>query len=350
MRLRGGLGLGAAALVWLVASHAGAQQKSFKDWTASCDNLMRCSAFGFSGETADPSGFIRLNRDAGGAAAPKISLNRDEAEGAKPQTWRVLVDGKPAPGLGALAARQTDSYMRVELTPAQGQALLAAMRGGSALTVENGSGEPLALSLSGSNAALLWIDDKQGRVGGATALISRGAKPASAVPPAPAMPVVRRGAPVSQAGLPKTLPKALRGDRAFAECDADTGRLGAPDEIHRLSPGVVLWATECDSGAYNAVYAMVLADDHGRNPRPVGLFTAPGEPAGSDDTVMNISFDPKTQTLTSFGKGRGIGDCGEQYAWVWDGKAFQLTEASEMGECRGLSPDEWPVTYRAAVR
>ncbi|WP_175724569.1 DUF1176 domain-containing protein, partial [Burkholderia ambifaria] len=54
-------------------------------------------------------------------------------------------------------------------------------------------GDPAAartprVSLSGLNAALLLIDDTQGRIGTVTALLRKGTRPASSVPAAPALP------------------------------------------------------------------------------------------------------------------------------------------------------------------
>ncbi|MBP9231537.1 MAG: DUF1176 domain-containing protein, partial [Phenylobacterium sp.] len=46
-------------------------------------------------------------------------------------------------------------------------------------------------------------------------------------------------------------------------------------------------------------------------------------------------------------KGRGIADCGGVYAWVWDGKAFQISDQLEMPACRGLGAEEWPQLFRS---
>ena len=55
-------------------------------------------------------------------------------------------------------------------------------------------------------------------------------------------------------------------------------------------------------------------------------------------------------TLNTFSKGRGIGDCGTEEAWVFDGKAFQLAELKLMSDCKGVLPEDWPVVYRAQVK
>jgi hypothetical protein len=52
-------------------------------------------------------------------------------------------------------------------------------------------------------------------------------------------------------------------------------------------------------------------------------------------------------TLRTFNKGRGIGDCGDEESWIWDGKTFRLAEVKTMPHCRGVPGDDWPVIYRA---
>lgn len=51
--------------------------------------------------------------------------------------------------------------------------------------------------------------------------------------------------------------------------------------------------------------------------------------------LVNASYDSKTGLLSHYNKGRGIGDCGDNAQWVWDGQEFRLVEAQAMDECRG---------------
>ena len=63
--------------------------------------------------------------------------------------------------------------------------------------------------------------------------------------------------------------------------------------------------------------------------------------------AMNLDYDAKTQTLESFGKGRGVGDCGVSQSWAWTGSAFVRVGQLEMSPCRALSGDFWVETYRS---
>lgn len=345
------LAIGLAAM----AGAASAQEvKDFKAWSAVCDNLKTCAAFGYTDDGADVTGFVRLERPAGPAGAAKITLRADLPDGddgKAPLSWRIAVDGKVPPGLDAVPAPASDGggnggERRAVLTPAQTQALIAAIRNGSILTIE-GDKAPIAISLSGSSAALLWIDDRQGRVGTVTALAAKGARPATAVPPAPPTPVVRAAPPASQAGLPKRLPAAIRLSPHMKDCDAPS-TLQFDPIVARLAPGQVLWGAPCSAGAYNELVVLFIADEQGHGAREIIPPDAQPSTGEADDELMNVGYDPKTRTLSAFAKARGIGDCGAITNWVWDGKAFVLQDETIMPDCHGVGPDDWPSLYHAA--
>jgi hypothetical protein len=61
---------------------------------------------------------------------------------------------------------------------------------------------------------------------------------------------------------------------------------------------------------------------------PAGM----GEGSGTA-TVVNGMW--KNGLLTSYDKGRGVGDCGVSASYAWDGTRFRLVEQAAMQECRG---------------
>ena len=63
--------------------------------------------------------------------------------------------------------------------------------------------------------------------------------------------------------------------------------------------------------------------------------------------LINAGWDQERGLLTSFSKGRGLGDCGTLSEYAWDGRAFRLVEQAEMGECRGST--DYITTWRARV-
>jgi hypothetical protein len=334
---------------WLLAAvaalaTAGAAQaagtKSVKDWTAVCSNIGDCTAFGFSEQSADTSAYIRIDRQAGPAGQLGIAIAFDAGDTQPAQTWTLSLDGKPIAGIGPVRAAGSENGARGALSGAAAQHLIDALRNGQHLQLTAG-GKPVGeISLAGSAAILLWVDDQQGRVGTVTALSKKGPAAATSVRPRGVPPLIRPAPPASQAGLPKRAPRALA--KGAEDCDPASD---PDDTIARLALGVVLWGPQCQGGAYNSVNVFFVGDDHATHVKRVKFPEAPGAGQASDDILMNVGFDPGSQTLTSFSKGRGVADCGSTEAWVWDGKAFQMAHEEIMSECRGVPAEDWPALF-----
>lgn len=345
MRTLVALTAGLALLSGGAAQAAGV--KSFRDWTAVCDNLDTCVAFAFPADEAE-IGWLRLERrgDAGAPVSIVIAVWAEDDPEVGGGPWVLKVDGKPVAGLGALSPVQDGTgFWRAEVPPASGRALALAARDGSALTLTRRGRPPVSLSLSGGAATMIWIDEQQGRLGSPTAL-GRASGPPTAIV-VPSTPVIAAGSPIAQTGLPKTVPAAAM--KAVGECEDMADRAVEP-LIARLAPGVVLYAPVCSMGAYNAVHGLVLADETGKGARAISLPL----PAGLDQTSisdpMNLDYDPATRILGSFAKGRGLGDCGDEAQWIWDGRAFQVLSMRVMPVCRGVPGDDWPTLFQATVR
>jgi len=339
--MRWGVAIVAGALTLGAAGAANAASFGVKDWVAVCDNTWSCTAFGFSPEMDETISYLKLEREGAPQAPARITLaSRDLGRGA----WRVTVDGKPVGGLDALRPQGAadDELLSAPLSAAQSAALATAVRNGQRLEVAQGA-KRSTVSLAGSSATLRWVDDQQKRVGTTSALVATGSKPATTAPPA--APLVSAGPPASQTGLLAAPTKAVRA--SLGDCDDDIGSVGIEPIIARLSPGVILWGVACSRGAYNVVYSLMLSDEAGGRVRPIGL-TGTGPKPVSD--LMNVEFDPKTQTLYNFEKGRGLGDCGGENEWVWDGRAFQPSRQTLMPECRGVTADDWPTELRTRRR
>ena len=333
------------------AARSVGELSAFKDWSAVCDNLRTCTAFGWHTGDLAFTAWLKLSRGGAGRDLPTIRIAMMPEDGAAPASayWRLAVDGKVIPGLPPLKVTEDQDYRRVDLAGDQAMTLVAAMRSGSTLTAIEGAKPVMAISLNGATAALLWLDDRQQRLGATTALVRKGPKPAEAVPAPPPAPLIVAAPAVSQAGLPKKVPAAITGLMGD-DCDVDTAVASFPPIIARLAQGKVLWGPVCSTGAYNVLHVFFIADEQGRGARKVIFPEPPGaKPAGYEE-LMNVDYDPKTRILTSFSKGRGMGDCGSDSAWVWDGKAFRLLSERVMPECLGVSPDNWPSIWRARVK
>lgn len=335
----------AAALASVLVSWDAAQAagtKTIKDWTGVCNNLGDCVAYGFSEEGSDTDAYLKIERQAGPTALLRVSLVYDSSGAQPAQTWTLSLDGKPIPGLGPVHAAGGENGARATLTGPAAESLIAALRNGQSLELNAGGKSLEGVSLAGSAAVLLWLDDQQGRVGTATALARPGPKPAASVPPPTALPLIAPAPAVDQKGVPAHAPRSMV--KGLVACDLDPG-VKPDDIVARLAPGLVLWGPECDSGAYNRMTVFFLGDEHGGHPRRVRFPVPPGAEGTDLGELINAEFDPKTQTMATFAKSRGIGDCGDVTDWVWDGKAFRVISQTTMPLCRGMLSDDWPVLF-----
>jgi hypothetical protein len=346
---------GAFACAALSAAPASADIKQFRDWTVACDNLRACSAYGFDAELSGHN-YIRLERAGAADAALRITLAVEAQKGVK---FTLAFDdatlaGLPVGSLSGESAGGDDDVQRLAIAEPQAvAAALASLRRAKTIVItriDPAGGPPSdpvtsEISLSGLAAALLWIDDQQKRVGTVTALIGRGDKPAAAVPAVPAPPVVV-AAKRATGHVPRKAPAAVMA-KARAVCEDK--KIGEPDDIARLAANDVMYSFVCPnlSGAYNVFNALVI-DSPGKAPR-LAEFRFPREYGATehDYSPINAGFDETTQTLSTFNKGRGIGDCGSSSEWAWDGQVFRLILSKAMPDCHGVPEDAWPTVWRA---
>jgi hypothetical protein len=337
------------------AAPASAQMKEFRDWLAACDNTRSCTAYGFDADIAG-NAYVKFTRDGSADARLRATIAVNVQDGS---TFKVSFDD---PALGGVPAEATtgasnddDDLKRLVISdPKAVETLVASLRKAKKITVTRidppgaTASDPVTteISLTGVVAAMLWMDDQQKRVGTVTALVSRGDKPATAVPPPPAPPVV------TAAKIPPG-PKADKAPAAViakARAVCEEKKISEAEDATRLNADQVMYWFQCAdmSGAYNYAYALLIAE-HGKVRQ--AEFKQPRELATKDDngveTNINPGFDESTQTLSLFNKGRGIADCGQSSDWVWDGRAFRLIGAKSMPTCKGVAPSDWAVLYRA---
>ena len=314
------------------AATARPETRTFRDWTVTCGNNGDCTAFGAG---ADANGWLRIFMPAGPDGQPVVDMGMWMSDGSVVPT--LTIDSQ------RFAARLQDGVARLRADRTRAAIDALAMGRSASLSTADGS---LDVSVSGVSAALLWIDERQGRLDTVTALIRKGDAPASRVPAAPALPVVTPAPAVAQTGMKEgtALPAAVEAMGNVRECRGETDF--SPDfqsstQQYRLDADTVLWGVPCFMGAYNTGYLYVLTDNAGASPRIVSLPTT-GE---AMETPINPDYDPATRRLSAFGKGRGIGDCGTVHEWVWTARGFVLARESEMERCFGVTPDLWPLTW-----
>lgn len=216
------------------------------------------------------------------------------------------------------------------------QAIMDQMTPGETLSVqftsENGGGGAPIFPLSGLTAALLWIDEQQGRIGS-----ERVAK----APPANRQIVATRD--------PEPIPDTLLARHAAnSQCEPPNLLVNRADQwSFRMSATETLHMLPCWSAAYNFGWLVYVQNQYETRQQ---YFAFPSQAGGwmASADLTNAGYDAQTLTLSSFAKGRGLGDCGTSGIWQWDGYTFALLEFSAKYECDGEGyPGEFPIIYRA---
>ncbi|WP_244187217.1 DUF1176 domain-containing protein [Sphingomonas faeni] len=312
--------------------------KTFTDWTVGCDNTRLCTLGSLLPEMGGEDMItLNLSREPGPVTARggKISLaleTSNDVEATKRPPASFAVDGK-----------------RIALHDAA--TLAAAIANAQSLKILDAKGGTLAtLSLKGAAAALRYIDAQQGRAGSIDAIVAKGPAPSSA--PIPSLPIITAIAP---SGTPAKLSGAqVATMRKRATCGLDSFSHGADESIttpetYALGGGKSLVILPCSTGAYNLISALFIVDGTKITPAQLDArsgFEATGADTGTSvKSVINGEF--KDGVLTSYAKGRGLGDCGSRQSFVWDATRFRLSEQADMSECRGNI--DYITTWRAKV-
>lgn len=316
--------------------------ETYRDWTIGCDNRNRCEAVSLlpdGGDWPDHPVMAGIVRAAGADASTEVWISHD---GKGQADVTILIDGRK---FADATSRDGDATVKGP----QAVALAIAMARGRSMEVHARGrllGRP---SLSGSGAALRYMDARQGRAGTTTALVATGPLRAAAVRPAPAASAIRR-APVPAGPTPAPFwREELTALARFTDCGEEM-KGAEPPELQRLSKNETLILVPCGAGAYNFTSVPVIATGNpGRRTFRFAAFDhAPGW--GEDAAhpmLVNAGWNAEKSRLDSFAKGRGLGDCGSSESYVWDGTRFRLAEATVMGECRGAW--HWIRTWSAQV-
>ena len=186
-------------------------------------------------------------------------------------------------------------------------------------------------SLSGLTAALLWIDERQNRIGSER---------------------LAYAAPIGLTPLSRDFPTAVPSDLIIqhardTECESFEDFAGAYQVItQQVDEEHWIYLIPCTAGAYNYFYKVYQGN---------GTYYAPVYFAEFDDLtgwtgtamVVNPIYDRETKILTSFSKGRGIGDCGATGKWQWQNYTFIMLEYRAKFDCDGQGgPESFPLIFK----
>lgn len=313
------LSLIAAALIAAppVAPPTPGELKVFGDWIVGCDNGGACQAVALVPEPVDRETYAMLVLQRSARGAPmRVSVPLTEGE----KTSTLDVDGRTVGRLRTAAAE--DGAGELVLAP---QAL-AALRNGARARL--GRVGPSA-SLKGLAATLLYIDAQQARTPRALPVVERPRVPRAA---ARSFGAVRARQLIGR--------DASECEYALEGPQVTSARLDARTSLALVSH-------PCGNGAYNLFSTAFLVGEDGRVRRATfDSDPGMGEPGGAP-TLVNADWDADKRIITTFAKGRGLGDCGSGSRFAWDGARFRLVHQEEMGECRGST--DYITTWRARV-
>ena len=138
--------------------------------------------------------------------------------------------------------------------------------------------------------------------------------------------------------------------RSDSECrDYDAKHMLDARVVAKLADGKMLYLLPCYTGAYNIIYSVYVFDKRYPDELKRSVFAGFSDDFGwyGKDSLINADFDPKTQTLSAFEKGRGLGDCGSIPSYQWSDYGWRMIEYRYWAKCDGTRmPEDWPVIYR----
>ncbi len=324
-------------LAMTVPAFAGS--KTVRDWTATCDEYA-CSA-----EVTGSNGL------ASGGQGYRLQVAR---AGGKGQSWylKLIAHNVPQPdGKMAVSIDGTETEMTVApsgdgdgIDPTDQAAMekvFPALRKGKSMDVSFMSKQgpnSETFSLSGLAAVLLWMDERQGRVGDSAGV---------------AVVDGTLGAATITGDAQQALKVELKDLRVGRECQwDDEEQMPFNAQTYDLGEGYSLLLVQCTLGAYQPSTLVFLRGSDGLE---LKAFANYGSDTGWGGTnyLGFADFDPKTKALHNYVKFRGLGDCGASANWVWTGYDFKLTEYRyrDCSDDEPVNPDdeipEFPVIYPA---
>lgn len=339
----------AVAIVALSVLSAHAQdgeiRKDFKDWLGACRTDGYCSAITYlnpnpgDGRVADA--WMRIGRHAQ-ETYWEVSFTPIKVMADPAMPFTFLVDGKGETFAGPDEIAPFGAVNDYFLLGAKAQSLMDQLMPGKSLEVTfsdaGGNTTKAGFSLAGLTAALIWIDETQGRLG------SERVAEAPPVGLAPALPV-QDGASgkVTLADIPPGLIQqdADRPDK----CDG-FDIVGDQPFYRYETGGKTLYFLPCTSGAYNHFYSVYVGMGDWYD---LQLFATPTYRAGwqAEEGVWFESFDPATNQLRSSNLGRGMGDCGMRGLWQWNGSSFVMLEYRMKADCDAAGePGDFPLVFK----
>jgi hypothetical protein len=343
----------------VVAEPLPAEIHNFHDWVVACDNGLRCEAVSLAPDKVpvlageepaanqedlnswDLFGVMKLVREPAAPAPLVITVSDFEGTPAKLLQYGDALNVRFEPA-------GEDEW---RIVPTDQKEFLDKFYS-EPMVLQDAAGKTLAwFATSGATGALVYMDERQGRLGTPTSILRQGTRPVSSIPPAPPLPVLTPAPRTRE--RPLAIPaRQLAELRRKLGCQAS--EVGGEDAAATaaLGNGRTLVLMSCGAGAYNYNAIPLIAWRQGRDIRIEEARLDVPKSEGVDEELRyyltNSEWDADRRMIHEYAKGRGLGDCGVLSSYVWTGDIFRLAEQKEMSECRGVI--EYLTTWRAEVR
>ena len=320
-------------------------QKYFKDWAVGCDNGSACRAVALM-RRDDGDNWLAVTVARGMTMETPLSIavsprNNDKGP------FQLRVDRR-----AILSGDLRDEFDAAEIKGRDADKLIRAMLRGQELRFHNNANDEMAsASLSGLSAALRYMDAQQGRTGSKDALVAKGRKLyRPAVFSTSSVTVQRIGTAVNLPDITESV--------ALAEQSICRQTRNGITEDYSYSLGrhagqngalMLLGCGGDDVNTSIAVYIGTQTDGKKWQfvPATFDYRTVVPDETAAVPLLRNVHWDQDKQILSSFTKGRSLGDCGTAEDYVWDGSSFRLVRATTMDECRGAR--DWLPRWTAAL-
>jgi len=331
------------------AKTVGVQATEYKEWIANCQaHTNYCYAVTYINPDASSGSIADYWLSVGRSITGKqweISITTIQEEPADGTEFLVQADdGEQLSFTLGENAKAIGSANAFYLIGDQASTLLPDLLSGTRLNVEfgmaTGTNETFSFSLAGLKAALLWIDKIQDR---------KGEPRTAGMEPDPDQ--------IFGVLAPSTdvLPGELLAYHSLKSSCKPINSLSVERswELHQVSYDSYLYILSCwpnDTNPASSVYVYNKNYKH----YSLRLFVDYRENGGwsGANILYNASFDPITQTLSSFHKGNDSGDCGTIGNWVWQDYDFKLNAFFAKPECGERSNSQagkdFPQIYPAA--
>lgn len=321
-------------------------QRLFQQWQVTCNNLNDCDV-----RNADQNDNIRIALQYQAGPHGRISLDitgydSDQPEGiwVDDKLWQTTLTPYTADASHEGAGYSSDSLIKI-------QAFLQLITNASSLSVSDDSDEGTALA--GLNDALMFIDERQGRVHNRTALAQPGEGLAGDVPLRYLWASHQRHLPPAiMVEHPQQLIKAVLTTQQQALNDAECtpeDETVAKSGVQPLDAQHALVMINCVSGAYQSSSLLfVTPRTHPEQAKALELPVPLRDEQGEQQTISwftNSHYNPVTGLLYHMARGRGLADCGESAIWQFNGKNFELMSYRNQPICDGGEPGNWPSVW-----